>query len=90
MLRASAALLLAVGATARGIDPTYAQNLTLYHVNPLHEGVIPSDMDTSDLNGDIFFDLKSAVTPVECAPASADTMMMLSSKLEALRRRRPW
>ena len=89
MLRATAALLLA-GASARGIDPTYAQNLTLYHVNPLHEGVIPSDMDTSDLNGDIFFYLKSAVTPVECAPASADTMMMLSSKLEALRRCRPW
>ena len=66
MLRATAALLLA-RASARGIDPTYAQNLTLYHVNPLHEGVIPSDMDTSDLNGDIFFDLKSAVTPVECA-----------------------
>ncbi|KAH8044664.1 methyltransferase [Aureococcus anophagefferens] len=66
MLRATAALLLA-GASARGIDPQYAENLTLYHVNPLHEGVIPSDMDTSDLNGDIFFDLKSAVTPVECA-----------------------
>ncbi|KAH8044095.1 methyltransferase [Aureococcus anophagefferens] len=60
MLRATAALLLA-GASARGIDPQYAENLTLYHVNPLHEGVIPSDMDTSDLNGDIFFDLKSAL-----------------------------
>ena len=47
--------LLAAGAGARAamdraraaIDPAHALNLTLYHVNPLSEGVIPVDMDTS-------------------------------------------
>jgi hypothetical protein len=36
-------------------------DLTVYHVNPLHEGVIPVNMDTADLRGDIFFDLRSKV-----------------------------
>ena len=44
-----------------------AVDLTVYHVNPLHEGVIPVDMDTADLRGDIFFDLRSKTLPVECA-----------------------
>ena len=60
-------LLLPTLVVAGRINPLYAENLTLYHVNPLHEGVVPKDMDTSDINGDIFFDLKSAVVPVECA-----------------------
>eukprot|EP00900_Chrysochromulina_parva_P013970 jgi/Chrpa1/22574/Chrysochromulina_OHIO_Genome00025132-RA len=49
-------------------------DLTVYHVNPLHEGVIPVNMDTADLRGDIFFDLRSKVLPIECAsnPQSKD------------------
>ena len=42
-------------------------DLTVYHVNPLHEGVIPVNMDTADLRGDIFFDLSSKTMPIECA-----------------------
>ena len=42
-------------------------DLTVYHVNPLHEGVIPVNMDTADLRGDIFFDLSSKTIPIECA-----------------------
>ena len=34
------------------------------HVNPLHEGVMPVDMDTADVHGDIFFDLRSKVLPI--------------------------
>ena len=41
--------------------------LTVYHVNPLHEGVVPVNMDTADLRGDMFFDFKSKVLPIECA-----------------------
>jgi len=48
-------------------------DLTVYHVNPLHEGVIPIDMDTADLRGDMFFDLRSKTLPVEC---SSDNPMM--------------
>jgi len=36
----------------------------------LHEGVLPLDMDTADLAGDAFFDLRSKVTPIECASNS--------------------
>ena len=69
-------------------------NLPIYHVNPLHEGVLPIDsahaahsqslslhlakrinhvahatftVDTADLAGDAFFDLRSKVLPIECA-----------------------
>eukprot|EP00900_Chrysochromulina_parva_P003830 jgi/Chrpa1/13448/Chrysochromulina_OHIO_Genome00019513-RA len=49
-------------------------DLTVYHVNPLHEGVVPVNMDTADLRGDIFFDFESKVLPIECAsnPQSKD------------------
>ena len=30
-------------------------HLTVYHVNPLHDGVIPLNMDTADLRGDMSF-----------------------------------
>lgn len=45
--------------------------LTVFHVNPLHEGVIPIDMDTADRAGDAFFDLRSKVLPIECADNSS-------------------
>ena len=44
------------------------KTLTVFHVNPLHEGVIPVDMDTADLRGDMFFDLRSKTLPIECSP----------------------
>ena len=76
------ALFLAPMATAQTTFP-------VYHVNPLHEGVMPFDstsaffflrccreltarvilfsVDTADLAGDAFFDLRSKVLPIECA-----------------------
>ena len=48
-----------------------ARNLTVYHVNPLHEGVVPIDMDTADVRGDAFFDLRSKVFPIECRANSS-------------------
>lgn len=51
-----------------------AAPLTVYHVNPLHEGVLPLDMDTADVNGDAFFDLRSKVVPIECASNSSSSI----------------
>ena len=42
-------------------------DLTVYHVNPLHEGVVPVNMVTADLRGEMFFDFGSKVLPIECA-----------------------
>lgn len=47
--------------------PWPSKEVTVFHVNPLHEGVLPLDMDTADLQGDIFFDLRSRTLPIECA-----------------------
>lgn len=46
------------------------RKIAVYHVNPLHEGVLPLNMDTADLNGDMFFDLRSKVESIECSPAN--------------------
>ena len=53
--------------TAR-IDPRYAKNLTLYHVNERNYSATPLDMNTADINGDMYFDLRSRGLPLECGP----------------------
>ena len=47
-------------------------NLTVYHVNPAHEGSMPINMDTADLRGDMMFDLQSKTLPLECVSEFAD------------------
>ena len=42
-----------------------AVNITVFHVVSASNGVIPKNMDTSSLYGDIFFDLRSIVLPIE-------------------------
>lgn len=42
-------------------------NLTVYHVNPMSFGGIPFNMDTGDDTGDLYFILRSVVSPIECA-----------------------
>jgi hypothetical protein len=44
----------------------YSERITIYHVNPLSEGVIPLNMDSGDAAGDMFFDFRSKVLPFEC------------------------
>jgi hypothetical protein len=50
------------------IDPKYAINLTLYHVNQVNytRGDI-TNMNTGDLAGDAVFALRSRYLPIECA-----------------------
>ena len=52
MLRLSV-LLSAASATALKIDPAYAKNITVYHVNPHKYGAVPVNMDTADATGDL-------------------------------------
>ena len=50
-----------------GINPLYKTNITVYHVNPASYGLVPVNMNTGDAHGDMFFDIKSVATPLECA-----------------------
>ena len=42
-------------------------NITVYHVNEQSYGAVPMDMNTADLHGDMFFDLRSTALPIECS-----------------------
>jgi len=46
--------------------PEHGVNLTLYHVNPANYTPEPINMNTGDARGDMFFDLRSVVLPLEC------------------------
>jgi hypothetical protein len=50
------------------IPPQYAINITVFHVNPVEYGVAPINMNTADLRGDIYFDLRSKALPIEVGP----------------------
>jgi hypothetical protein len=70
-MRASAGLL-TLGSVVLAIDPQYARNYTVYHVNPEKYGAIPINMDTGDDYGDMFFDLHNAIAePLECPNGAA-------------------
>lgn len=63
---------LALGSVALAIDPQFAQNFTVFHVNPAKYGAVPLNMDTGDSYGDMFFDLHNAiVAPLECPHGAA-------------------
>ena len=50
------------------VDPRYATNITVFHVNPHRFGAIPINMDTGDATGDLFFDLLEVlIAPLACA-----------------------
>jgi hypothetical protein len=53
-------------ATAATIDPHHAQNLTLYHVHGANYSSVPHDMNTADINGDIYFSMRTKGLPLEC------------------------
>lgn len=53
------------------VDPEYARNITVFHVNSFDDGIVPIDMDTSNLAGEIYFDLRTVVLPIECDSPNA-------------------
>jgi len=50
-----------------------ASELTVFHVNPAHYPAAPINMNTGDALGDMYFDLRSVATPIECANPSPST-----------------
>ena len=50
------------------IDPPYARNITVYHVNEVNYSASPRNMNTADVDGDLYFDLRSRGLPLECGP----------------------
>eukprot|EP00038_Savillea_parva_P026030 m.50883 g.50883 ORF g.50883 m.50883 type:complete len:309 (+) comp7270_c1_seq1:80-1006(+) len=48
-------------------QPVFTTNITVFHVYPGNFGPAPVNMNTADLHGDMFFDLRGVATPLECA-----------------------
>ena len=64
-------VLLMVAATAAlggsVIPPAHKSTITVYHVNQRnYSGLV--NMNSADLRGDLFFDLRSKALPLECGP----------------------
>ncbi len=77
------ALLLALAslqaAEVVAIDPAFAKNITVYHINPVSFGAVPLNMDVGDAAGDLFFDIFMVEAyPIEC-PEGPYTPMPNSS-----------
>jgi hypothetical protein len=53
------------------IPDEHARNLTVFHVNPDIYGVAPINMNTADVLGDMYFDMRSKALPIECASNSS-------------------
>jgi sucrose-6-phosphate hydrolase SacC (GH32 family) len=61
------------GFCTRGMDPRYKKNVTVYHINPSTFGDVPVNENTGDLHGDMYFYLRSTMTPMECRVPSPST-----------------
>lgn len=62
------ALLVAPRTQAGVVNPKYAVNLTLYHVNEKNYTSSPRNMNTANIDGDMYFDLRTRGLPLECGP----------------------
>ena len=49
------------------IPPEFARNVTVYHVFPSQFEGPPVNMNTADIYGDMYFDLRGVSVPLECA-----------------------
>merc|ERR1719183_557479 len=60
-------LMFLVPALSSAIDPRFAKNITVFHVNEQKFGAIPINMDTGDAVGDMFFDMLEVIAqPLVC------------------------
>ena len=55
------------------IVPAGGVNITVYHINEGSFGAAPLNMNTGDALGDMYFDLRSKATAIECANPSPST-----------------
>eukprot|EP01043_Picozoa_sp_COSAG02_P082290 COSAG02_NODE_20553_length_826_cov_0.784044_1_plen_74_part_10 len=53
--------------TSSRIDPRFALNVTLFHVNPSSYPISPANMNLADARGDMAFSLRDVMLPLECA-----------------------
>jgi hypothetical protein len=56
-VRACLLLVLVLAPFVAAIDPAFARNITVYHVNPVSFGPYPINMNTADAVGDLYFDM---------------------------------
>jgi hypothetical protein len=61
-------LLASTGLVSARIDPAYASNITVYHVNDRSYPSSPVDMNSADVRGDLYFTMRSKALPAECGP----------------------
>ena len=67
-------LALVLGVATQAVDPKYAQNITVFHVNEHKYGAIPVNMNTADAIGDVIFDLLEVlISPLTCANRMANS-----------------
>eukprot|EP00056_Hartaetosiga_gracilis_P000387 m.38113 g.38113 ORF g.38113 m.38113 type:complete len:352 (-) comp10183_c0_seq2:1253-2308(-) len=61
-----------VGPNHFGIDPDFVVNITIFHINELNytKGDI-ANMDTADVFGDLYFDLRAYVDSIACVNGSS-------------------
>ena len=64
-LLACQAIALCALSCCNAVDPKYAKNLTVYHINQINYTGL-ANMNSGDAAGDLFFFLRSATWPVEC------------------------
>ena len=58
-----------LAAAQPAVDPRFATNVTVFHVNELKYGAIPINMNTADNVGDLAFDLLEVIiAPMACVP----------------------
>jgi hypothetical protein len=62
----SLVVVLSADAKHRTIDPKHAKNLTIFHVNPMNYSTTPLNMNTADIRGDMYFDLRTHALNLEC------------------------
>lgn len=65
-------LLAASCALVSALDPNFAVNITVFHINELKYGPKPINMDTGDAAGDMFFDFHNGyIYPLQCPHGAA-------------------
>ena len=54
-----------------GLDPKYATSLTVFHVNEATYDAAPINMNTGDVAGEAFFDIRAVRTNKTTAPLTS-------------------
>ena len=79
--------LLALGgartACAQGVI-SFAEAISIFHVNEYSAGPVPINMNSANLLGDMYFEIRGRVEPLECADETQQTGTRTRWKLERI------